>query len=71
MKKFFHVGVVLALVAQRCDSCPIPINIRGQAGWGSEQYDLVENAPAHCRRLGLDDLSRSLPAVAISDSLIL
>jgi len=26
----------LAHVAQRCDRCPIPGNIQGQTGWGSE-----------------------------------
>ena len=31
---------------------PIPGNIPGQVGWGSEQPDLVEDVPAHCR--GLD-----------------
>ena len=30
-------------------SCPIPGNIQGQAGQGSEQLDLVEDVPAHCR----------------------
>ena len=29
--------------------CPIPGNIQGQVGWGSEQPDLVEDVPAHCR----------------------
>jgi len=24
--------------------------------WGSEQPDLVEEVPAHCRSVGLDDL---------------
>jgi len=35
---------------------PIPGNIQGQVGWGSEQPGLVENAPAHCRGAGLDDI---------------
>jgi len=35
---------------------PIPGNIQGQTGWGSEQLDAVEDIPAHWRRVGLDDL---------------
>ena len=30
----------MAQVAQRCDRCPIPGNIQGQAGRGSEQDDV-------------------------------
>ena len=41
--------------------CPIPRNIQGQAGRGSEQPDPVEDVPAHCRGVGLDDLEMSLP----------
>jgi len=36
--------------------CPIPGNIQGQFGWGSEQPGLVEDVPAHCRRVGLGGL---------------
>ena len=36
--------------------CPIPGNIQCQVGWGSEQPALVEDVPAHCNRVGLDDL---------------
>jgi len=43
-------------VAQRGGRCPIARNIQGQVGWGSEQPDLVEDVPAHCRGVGLDDL---------------
>ena len=35
---------------------PIPGNIQGQVGRGSEHPDLVEDVPAHCREVGLDDL---------------
>jgi len=35
---------------------PFPGNIQGQVGWGFEQPDLVEDVPAHCRVVGLDDL---------------
>ena len=34
----------------------MPGNIPGQVGWGSEQPDVVEDVPAHCREAGLDDL---------------
>ena len=46
-KKFFmvSVGEALAQVAQRGARCPIPENIQGHIGWGSEQPDV----PAHCR----------------------
>jgi len=37
----------LAQVAQRGGGCPIPGNIQGQVGQGSEQPDPVEDVPAH------------------------
>ena len=46
----------LERVSQRGRRCPIPGNIEGQVGWGSEQPDLVVDAPAHCKGLGIDDL---------------
>jgi len=49
-KKFFTMGVeTLEQVAWRGGRCPIPGNIPGQVGQGSEQPDLVEDVPAHCR----------------------
>ena len=50
-KNFFYNegGETLEQVAQRGGRCPIPGNIVGQVGRGS---DLVEDVPAHCR--GLD-----------------
>ena len=39
----------MALVVQRVGRCPIPGNIQGQVGQGSEQHGLVEDVPAHCR----------------------
>jgi len=45
-------GETLEWVAQRGSGGPIPGNIRGQVGQGSEQHSLVEDVPAHCRRLG-------------------
>ena len=38
----------LAQVAQRGGCCPLPGNIPGQVGRGSEQSGLVEGVPAHC-----------------------
>jgi len=46
----------LAQVAQRGGGCPLPGNIQGQVGQGSEQPGLVEDGPAHCRAIGSDDL---------------
>jgi len=42
-----------------------PWNIPGQAGWGSEQPDLVEDVPALGRGVGLDCLERSLPTQSV------
>jgi len=61
-KKFFMMRVAqvfydtLAQVARRGGRYPIPGNIHGQVGWVSEQPDLPEDVPAHCRGVGLDDL---------------
>jgi len=51
MKKFFYDegGETLAQVSQRGGGCPIPGDIQGQVGWGSEQSDLVVDVPPHCR----------------------
>jgi len=46
----------LEWIAQRGGRCPIPGNIQGQVGWGSEKPDLIEDVPARCRGVGLDDL---------------
>jgi len=57
-KKLFHHegGETLEQVAQRSSGGPVPGNIQGQVGQGSEQAGLVEDVPAHCRGIGLDDL---------------
>ncbi|KAK4830639.1 hypothetical protein QYF61_012482 [Mycteria americana] len=54
-KKFFYNGdgETLEQVGQRDGRFPIPGNIQGQVGWGSEQPDLVEDVPT-LRRGGLD-----------------
>jgi len=43
-------------IAQRGSGGPIPGNVQGQAGWGSEHPDPVADVPAHCRGAGLDGL---------------
>ena len=56
-KLFYDVGgETLKQFAQRGGRCPIPGIIQGQVGRGSEQPDLVEDVPAHCRGLGLGEL---------------
>ena len=45
-------GETLEQVAQRGSGGPIPGNIQGQVGQGSEQPGLVEDVPAHCRGVG-------------------
>lgn len=42
-------GEGVARVAQRGGGCPVPGNVQGQPGWGSEQADLVEEVPTHGR----------------------
>jgi len=53
-KKFFHheAGKTLDWIAQRGSGGPIPGNIQGQVGRGSEQPGLVKDVPAHCRGVG-------------------
>jgi len=43
-------------VALRSSGGSIPGNIQSQVGQDSEQPGLVEDIPAHCRGVGLDDL---------------
>jgi len=56
--KFFYNegGETLAQVAQRGGRWPIPGNIPGQVGWGSELPNPVEDVPGHCREVGLDGI---------------
>ena len=51
-------GDVLTQVAQRGGGSPIPGDIQGQAGWGSEHLDLTVGVqvPIHCRGVRLDGL---------------
>ena len=59
--KHWHVfyckgSETLEQVAQRGSGGPIPGNAQGQVEQGSEQTGLVEEVPAHCRGVGLDEL---------------
>jgi len=57
-KQFFYNegGETLERVSQRGSGDPVPRNIQGQVGGGSEQPGLVEDVPAHCRGFRLYDL---------------
>lgn len=46
----------ICYVALRAGRYSIPGNIQDGVGQGSEQPDLVENVPAYCRWVGLDEL---------------
>ena len=41
---------------QPASGCPVPGNIPGEAGRGSEQPDRAVGVPVHCRGFGPDDL---------------
>jgi len=54
---FYHEGgETVEQIAQRGCGGPIPGDIQDQVGRGSEQPGLVEDKPAQCRGVGLDDL---------------
>ena len=58
-KSFFFYsksGETLEQVTQKGGGCPIPGDIRGQDGWGSEHPDLAVDVPVHRRGLGLYDI---------------
>ena len=51
-KKLYDEGSeALEQVAQRFGGCPIPGDIRGWDGQGSEYSDLTVDVPVHCRRV--------------------
>jgi len=55
-KKYFSMRVMKHLNRlSREGRCPILGNIQGRVGRGSEQPDLAEDVPAHCREGGLND----------------
>ena len=58
MKKMFYdkAGETLEQAAQRGGGCPIPGDILGQAGRGSEQSDGAVGVPVHCGGVELDGL---------------
>lgn len=56
MRFFIMSGETLGQIDQRGGRCPIPRNIQGQIGQGSEQPDSVEDLPAYFRGLGLDHI---------------
>ena len=47
-------GEALAQAAQRCDGCPVPGDIHGEARPGSGQPDLAVDIPIHSKGVGLD-----------------
>jgi len=57
-KKFFYNegGEILEQVGHRGSRCPFTASVQGEVGRGSEQPGLVEDVPAYCRGVGLDDL---------------
>ena len=48
----------MAQAAQGGGGCPIVGDIQGQAGSGSEQFDLAVGVLVHCKEVGSDDLLR-------------
>ena len=49
-KGFYDQGSeALAQVTQRGGRCPALGDIKGEAGWGSEQPDGAVGVPVHCR----------------------
>jgi len=61
---FFFIEALLQ-VGQSGGGRPIFGDTQGQAGWGSEQPAVAVGAPAHCRGVGPDGLSWSLPTQTI------
>jgi len=63
-------GEALEQVAQRSSESPIPGNIQGQAGQGSEQPDLAVDTPIHCREVGQVAFEGPLQVKQFSDHLL-
>lgn len=66
---FFMMGVVKQ-VAQRGCGCPISESIHGQFRCGFEQLNLVKDAPAPGREVGLDHLTDSSQPKPFYDSVV-
>ena len=49
---------VLKWIAQIDGGRPVPEDIQGRDGWGSEQSDLAVAVPAHCSGIGPDTFKR-------------
>jgi len=64
-------GETLAQVAQRGGRCPIPGNIPGQVGRGSEHPELGGDVPAHGRGLGWVASKGPFPPKPVCDSTVL
>lgn len=65
-KKFFTKGgEILAQASLRSCGFTIIGSVQGHVAWAFEQLDLVREAPAHDRKIGLDGLWRSLPIQTI------
>ena len=64
-------GETVEQASRRGGRCPIPGNIQGQAGQGSEQPNLVVDSPAYCR--GIDKITFNDPfqPKLLYDSMIL
>lgn len=64
-KFFTKGGGILAQVSLRSCGCTIIGSVQGYVALAFEQLDLLKEAPAHDREIGLDDLWRSSPIQTI------
>jgi len=64
-------GEALEQAAQRGGGGPIPGNIQGQVGQGSEQLGLVEDVPAYCRGMAQATFKGPFQAKPFYDSVSL
>jgi len=62
---FYEGDETLKQVSQRSSGGLIPGNLQGQVGRGSEQPGVVDDIPACCWAVGLDDLYRCLPTQSV------